>query len=554
MIHTFKNKDIVKVLIQDECSLKDIDELIKLIEQKTKMEISFLNISHIKADLINYLHKYKEYLHLSCDNKSLWMYLKKLSIDIKYDYAKTISHIHKSNIKAIAIGGSAGSLSNIIKILKQLPYCDISVFIVIHILPNEKNNLVNILQQTTNYTVKEAFHGEKINTKHIYIASPDLHMLVQNGHIYHSKTQKVNFCRPAIDVLFKTLSIEYQNTLLAIITCGYLDDGSRSLNDIKNNNGTILIQNPNQCEANDMPINAMTTRCYDHVLDIEEISSYILEKLNFTVDLRDRIYSFMKHIEEVYGYDFTHYDKNSLLRRVNLFRKELNIESFTEFEDLILHDKEIFESLFKKFSINVSEFFRDANMYRQFKTDVIPILATYPHIRVWCSACSSGQEPYSVAMLLDEAGLLNRSIIYATDFNGLIIEQAKNGLFSTKAYEQCKNSYTNSGGEEDINRWFDVYDNYVRIKENIRNKVQFFQHNLVTDGEINEFHVVFCRNVLIYFDEELQDRVIGLINSSLVRNGFLVLGNSEHINSKECFNQQKSKYENKIFKKIRDCK
>lgn len=553
MIHIFQNKDIIKALIQDEFKDKEIIELIDLIKKDIKIEISFLNITHIKDTLIIYLEKYKHNLYLSTNNKSLWMYLKKISISIKYDYSKITSHIHKSNIKAIGIGGSAGSLSNIVKILKELPYTDISVFIVMHILPHEKNNLVNILQQTTNYTVKEAFHGEIIATKHIYIGSPDLHMLIEDGHIYHSKTTKVNYCRPAIDVLFRTLSMEYKNTLLCILTCGYLDDGSRSLKDIKQHHGTILIQNPNQCEASDMPLNAITTKNYDHILDVEEISNYIKEKLNFTVNLEDRINSFMKHIEEVYGYDFTNYDKGSLIRRIELLRKELNIEGFSEFEDLILHDKEIFELLFKKFSINVSEFFRDAKMYEQFKNDIIPILGTYPHIRVWCSACSGGQEPYSVAMLLDEAGLLKRSIIYATDFNGQIIEQAQNALYSKKEYEQCSINYLKSGGTHDLKKWFNINDNYVQIKDEIKNKVQFFQHNLVTDGAINEFHIVFCRNVLIYFDEKLQDKVIQLINSSLVRNGFLVLGNSEHINNKNYFNQQKSKYENKIFKKIRDC-
>ncbi len=552
MIHIYNTNEIIKILIQTEIKRIEIKTIQETLEQNKVFEISLIDIEFVVSDIIKLFIKYKNNLTLNTNNHTLWLYLRNLNIDIKLNYHNKKSILHNVPIKAIGIGGSAGSLSNIMNIIQKLPYCDISVFIVIHILPNEKSKLVEILQQFTNYTVKEPVHNEQMQLKHIYIASPDLHMYVEGGHIYHSNTPKVNFCRPAIDVLFKSLAIEYKNSLLVILTCGYLDDGSRSLKDIKNYGGISIIQDPNQCEANEMPINAMITKNYDLVFSLDDINSFIKDKLNFTLNLEDRINSLVEGIDKKYGYNFKQYDKSSLTRRIEILRQELAIESFSEFEYMVLNDSEIFELLFKKISINVSEFFRDADMFFEFEKHIIPILATYPHIRIWCSASAKGQEAYSIAMILDKFGLLKRSVIYATDFNALIIEQAKNGLFTKKEFEKCSSNYSLLGNKSDLSRWFNIYDGFVEVKEPIKNKVQFFQHNLVTDGEFNEFHIIFCRNVLIYFDEKLQDKVIDLMHSSLIRNGFLILGSSEHINNKDKFTQLLGGKYNKIFKKAKE--
>jgi chemotaxis protein methyltransferase CheR len=551
MIHYTTHNGITKVLIDNGLTKEDEKIFETLLHTNKEINLSFLSTTHISSNIIKLLSLKKENISsITTDSQTLWHYCKKIHIDMRYT---NLYHQNKTNIfsiKAIAIGGSAGALNNIIKIVKELPYLDISVFIVVHILPNEKNQLVNILQQCTKYTVREANHGEEIKPYHIYVASPNLHMLVQDHHIYQSKTKKVNFCRPSIDVLFKTLALEYKNSLLAILTCGYLDDGTGALKDIKDCGNISLVQNPNECEANDIPLNAITTKNFTHVLGIKEINKYINEKLNTSIDLSNSVNSLVGDIFTIYGYDFRNYDKSSLKRRVELLRQELNIESFSEFRDKVLDDIHIFKKLFRKLSINVTNFFRDPLAFKEVREDIIPVLESYPHIRIWCSACSSGQEAYSVAILLDEMGLLNKSIIYATDFNVDIIKQAKNGIFPIHEFENFKENYTQSGGKLDESKWFEKNENYIEVKPHIKNKVQFFQHNLATDSEINEFHLVFCRNVLIYFDEKLQNRVFKLIYNSLIRNGFFVLGESETVSNKNGFKKfnEKSKY--KIFKKV----
>ena len=551
MIHLYNKGDVTNIIVQNIISKEDSQDIIKALDNYKNIEITFIDIQHISADIILKIDKFAGNIKLVTNNKTLWIYLKKIGIQVKLNrsnrnYAPLVHH----DIEAIAIGGSAGSLKSMVSVIKSLPFCDISVFVVMHILPDQKSKLVEILQPETQFRVKEAVNGEKIEKGFVYVAPPDLHMQIQNGYIQTLKTQKVNFCRPAIDVLFKSLALEYKETLVTVLTCGYLDDGSRSLSIVKENNGISIIQNPNQCEANDIPLNAMSTRNYDFVFDIEDIGEYLKNKLNFTVNLEERVLYLMKEIYKKYGYDFTNYDKSSLVRRVELLRQELGIEHFSDMENIILNDHEIFELLFEKLSINVSEFFRDTDTFIQFKEQILPIMESYSHIRIWCAGSSKGQEAYSIAIMLAEYGLLERSIIYATDFNGLVLEQAKNGIYSKKEYQQCEKNYLKFNSKIPLENWFEVEKDYVMVKNEIKRKVHFFQHNLVTDGEINEFHIVFCRNVLIYFNEKLQHKVLSLIYDSLVRDGYLVLGDYELINSENRFKRLKNNSNSKVFKKL----
>jgi len=162
----------------------------------------------------------------------------------------------------------------------------------------------------------------------------------------------------------------------------------------------------------------------------------------------------------------------------------------------------------------------------------MPYIESHPSIRVWSAGCSRGDEAYSLAITLDEMGLLDKSIIYATDFNPRVLNEAKNALFSLDEFNEFKTNYQNSGGKLKFERYFTITDDFIQIKEKIRKKVLFFQHNLVTDGSINEFQFICCRNVLIYFDKILQKNVLKNIDTSLSKGGYLILGESETLPSK----------------------
>ncbi len=545
--HTDKNK----ILIENECDSSDVDKLSKILQERRGIELSFISIDIVSPELVKLLALRDKEIKLTTDSKTLWLYLRQFSINILHEsFSRGEMEKEEFLLKAIAIGGSAGALENITKIIQELPYSDITIFIVVHILPDKKHKLVDILSKYTSYKVKEVTNGEKIERNCIYIASPDLHMRVYNNHLYNVKSEPVNFCRPSINVLFKSLAKEYKNSLLAILTCGYLNDGIQSLRDIKENDGLTIIQNPQECEANEIPTNAINSNNYTHIFNIKQITEYLKLRLNSVVDIEDRVKTFLENIYKVYGHDFRDYDIKSLKRRIELLKLDLHVSSILEVEHLVLTHKEIFNLLLKKLSINVSEFFRNPEVFKQIRDDVLPTLKTYPYIRIWCSACSQGQEPYSVAILLDEAGLLDKSIIYATDFNDAVLEEAKNGLFSVADYKKHEENYIKSGGKSSFNKWFELNNGYMEVAAHIKDKVHFFQHNLVTDSEINEFQLVFCRNVLIYFEDRLQKRVFKLIHSSLVKRGFLVLGKSEIASKNDGFTAVDKLSKNKIFKKI----
>ena len=550
MLYSILKDNIKKILIEE--SIKD-DADVSLLKKELscenkdiKYEIIFVGIESVPKTIVELLSIIKKQATIITTSKTLWAYLSKLGIknNLKNEYEFKTS-LKKQPLKAIAIGGSAGSIEKTMELIEYIPFSDISVFIVIHILPDKKSHLSSIIKNKTGYKVLEASHNTEVEKNCIYIAPPDYHLTVIDNYIYLDKSDLVNFSRPSIDITFKSLAYEYQNTLLAILLCGYGNDGAKSLEDLKQNNSEILVEDPKDCEAKDILINSIATNNYTKVLPIEQIKKYVKSILSVEVDIEDEIERFLDNIKLVYGYDFKNYDRNSLSRRIELVMQQSMIKTFHEFEQIIFKDELLFAKLLSAFSINVTTFFRNPDIFQTIREDVVSYIESYPSIRVWCAGCSRGDEPYSVAIMLDEMGLLNKSMIYATDFNLRIINEAKNGLFPTGDFKEFESNYLKSGGKKNLQDWFDVEDNFVQVKDHIKKKVLFFQHNLVSDGSINEFHLIFCRNVLIYFDKILQKKVFENIDNSLYKGGFLVLGESEMLPKKYTY-----KTIGKISKKI----
>ena len=246
----------------------------------------------------------------------------------------------------------------------------------------------------------------------------------------------------------------------------------------------------------------------------------------------DKLNDFLKSIYNLYGHDFIHYHYETLKRRISVHCIKLNINSFSDYSKLVLRDKKYFDEMFKYFSINITQFFREPDQLKLFREKVIPYLKTFSHIKIWCAGCSSGESPYSLSILLDEEELLQRTQIYATDFNNRIIAQAKEGIFDIQDFKQSYHNYEVSGGKKQFKEYFIKQGKYYKIKKYLKEHILFFNHNLAVDGVINEFQLIICKNVLIYFDDILKDRVIDLFNNSLVCNGFLIIGKSEYLSNK----------------------
>ena len=237
----------------------------------------------------------------------------------------------------------------------------------------------------------------------------------------------------------------------------------------------------------------------------------------------------LEAIHRRYGFDFREYAPASLKRRVWRRVHAEGLDTISELQARVLHDPGCMERLLLDLSINVTTMFRDPGFYASFREKVVPLLRTYPFTRIWVAGCSTGEEVYSLAIVLDEAGLLERTRVYATDINEAVIGKARLGVFPLEKMQEYTQNYVHSGGTRAFSEYYLAnYDGAVFDRRLSENTV-FAQHNLVSDRAFNEFHVIVCRNVMIYFDRTLQERVFRLFHESLARFGVLALGHRETI-------------------------
>lgn len=228
-----------------------------------------------------------------------------------------------------------------------------------------------------------------------------------------------------------------------------------------------------------------------------------------------------------YGFDFRSYAYASLKRRVQKRVEAEGLTTVSTLQDRVLHDPAVMERLLLDLSVNVSAMFRDPNFYKVFREKAVPLLKTYPYIRLWHAGCSTGEEVYSMAILLEEEGLYDRARIYATDINELVLQKAKNGIYALDKMQEYTQNYLRGGGTRAFSEYYTAMYDGALFKPSLMRNVVFAQHNLVTDRSFSEFNVILCRNVMIYFDKNLQDRVHDLFYESLVNFGILALGNKE---------------------------
>ena len=252
-----------------------------------------------------------------------------------------------------------------------------------------------------------------------------------------------------------------------------------------------------------------------------------------------------------YGFDFRSYAYASLRRRVWKRIEAEGLATVSALQDRVLHDPDAMNQLLLDLSVNVTAMFRDPSFHAAFRRLVVPMLRTYPFIRVWHAGCSTGEEVYSMAILLQEEGLYDRARIYATDINEVVLQRARAGIFPLEKMQEYTENYIRAGGTRSFSEYYTAMYDGALFNSSLTRNVVFSQHNLVTDGSFSEFHVILCRNVMIYFDRELQNRVHDLFYQSLVQLGILCLGNKETIR----FTRYEERYEaldlkEKIYRRV----
>lgn len=260
----------------------------------------------------------------------------------------------------------------------------------------------------------------------------------------------------------------------------------------------------------------------------------------------------LSDVLEVYGYDFTGYSRASLKRRILRLYEMDKFVSFAEYRYKIRTEPGYFKRFLEEITINVTEMFRDPAFYKTLRNEILPRLGTYPFIRIWVAGCSTGEEAYSVAIFLKELNLLHKSLIYATDINSEVLATAGQAMIPLNKIQLYSENYIAAGGSEHFIDYYTANYSLGKLKDELKSKIIFSTHNLVTDNSFNEFQLILCRNVFIYFDRPLQNKVFELFNNSLEKFGYLALGTKETLDfSSVAKNFERLKGE-KIWRKIHE--
>lgn len=258
----------------------------------------------------------------------------------------------------------------------------------------------------------------------------------------------------------------------------------------------------------------------------------------------------LEALHRAYGYDFRSYARASVERRTRQFLATSGCTTVSELMGRVLRDKVLFARLVQHFSISVTEMFRDPFVYQMIRSEVVPMLRTWPYVKIWHAGCATGEEAYSLAIVLKEEGLYDRATIFATDFNDAALEKAKAGIYAIDKVQEATRNYHKAGGRASFAEYYHARYDAAALDNALKTHLTFANHNLVCDGVFGEMHLVFCRNVLIYFDRDLKNRALWLFTESLVHGGFLCLGTREDLR----FSEVEEKYEivnreTKIYKK-----
>jgi len=260
----------------------------------------------------------------------------------------------------------------------------------------------------------------------------------------------------------------------------------------------------------------------------------------------------LEAVSRQYGYDFRDYAGASIKRRIKKTVEDEKLGSISALQDKVLHDPGGLNRLLKDLSIPVTSLFRDPGFYLALRKKVVPVLRTYPFIRIWIAGCATGEEVYSLAILLLEEGLYEKSRIYATDINEAVLKKAKAAIYPLKSMKEYTKNYQQAGGKKSFSEYYTASHDSAILRPSLRKNVIFSYHNLVTDGSFNEFNLILCRNVMIYFNKKLQDKVHTLFYKSLPMFGLFAVGSKENLTFTSCEDCYEPMDKNeKIYRRIK---
>ncbi len=444
----------------------------------------------------------------------------------------------KKKIKVVGIGASAGGLDAITKLIQQIPNDTGMAFIIVqHLSPDFESLMPELLSKHTDMEITTAVDKLELLPNRIYLNERTKNLHIKGNKLYLlDKGPKSNLNLP-IDILFHTLGEEYKEYSIGVILSGTGSDGSRGIKTIKEGGGTILVQDPATAQFDGMPNSAISTNIVDYIKPVEELGKTLskISSHSFKIDYDgpnsfsdyDLLAKIFQLITKRFRIDFSVYKKATILRRIE---KRLAINSITtlqKYVDLLLDSPDELTELFNDCLISVTSFFRDKEAFQLLQKQVIPEIVNQNlesgQIRVWIAACSTGQEAYTVAMLLDEyissSGHDVDFKIFASDVDHISLNRASEGIYPVNISSEIEERY--------LNKYFKLGANGYEVTRSLRKKIVFTQHDILRDPPFIRMDLISCRNLLIYFNRESQEKALRNIRFSLNPGGAVLLGPSE---------------------------
>ncbi len=439
------------------------------------------------------------------------------------------------DLVVVGIGSSAGGLEALQVMLSKLSdNLNCSYIIAQHLSPTHKSMMVELLSRITNIPVIEVQNGMVIKAKTIYMTPENSDIFVSNGRIYLKSIEQTYGPKPSVNYFFNSLAQTYGSKSIGIILSGTGSDGAFGIRAIKASGGITIAQSPQSAKYDGMPISAINTGKVDIVSPIENISneiSRIVDNLgkNVADSINSNIISqIYRIIFEEKGVDFSQYKKNTLTRRIERRLAALRIETLNDYVDYLKVNIDEVTNLYNDILIGVTEFFRDPEVFDEIKEQIQILLEKKEQgeeIRFWSIGCSTGEEAYTLAIILSE--ILQEKItkykikIFATDIDDESLKMARAGIYAETSLANVDKNL--------INKYFSIQKNQFEVKKSIRELVVFSKHNIISDSPFLRTDLISCRNMLIYFNNNLQSRFFPIVHYALKDNGILLLGKSESI-------------------------
>jgi two-component system CheB/CheR fusion protein len=440
----------------------------------------------------------------------------------------------------IGIGASAGGLSPLQSLVKDIPANSGMAYIIVqHLDPSQKSLLTEILAKNSAIPVEEASDGQLINANHIYVIPPDTQLEVNETTLRLTKQKNIHGLRSAIDQLFRSLAVHCGPRAVGIVLSGLGSDGTAGLREIKAGGGIALVQNPHRAEHPDMPLSVIDAKAFDIIVELADIPSLLKSyvrhphsQLKPAVNQSGRIEEATAILKTFGNFDLSHYKSSTVQRRIMRRMSLLSIAGYQDYLSLLRRDDQERQQLKNDLLINVTDFFRDPEAFKVLETTVIPeILSNLKEreeIRLWVPGCASGEEAYSLAIVtleaLSRAGIKNPLKIFATDIDEDAIGIARRGTYATSMVAGVPSAY--------LSKYFTAHDHHYKINNHVRDLISFAIQNVSIHPPFSRIHLISCRNLLIYLKKDIQEQVLSSFYFSLESHGFLFLGSSESLGRK----------------------